>query len=94
MGNKKKSVDNNKKTRPNCYKCKYRGTVPGSAHSCCNYPRTVTGTFDFFNKKNIKIAQKLNIKGNSQGIRGGWFLWPVDFDPTWLENCDGFKIKE
>lgn len=32
-----------------------------------------------------------NVKGNSHGIRMGWFLWPVNFDPTWLESCDGFS---
>ena len=23
------------KVKPNCYKCKYRGDIPGDAHSCC-----------------------------------------------------------
>jgi len=23
-----------------------------------------------------------------------WFIWPVNFDPVWLENCDGFEPKE
>jgi hypothetical protein len=23
---------------PDCYKCEYRGDVPGSAHSCCDHP--------------------------------------------------------
>lgn len=30
-------------------------------------------------------------KGNSHGIRNGWFMWPLNFDPTWLESCDGFS---
>lgn len=24
--------------KPNCYNCKHRGEVPGSAHSSCEYP--------------------------------------------------------
>jgi hypothetical protein len=24
--------------KPNCYECKHRGEVPGSAHSSCNHP--------------------------------------------------------
>ena len=30
------------------------------------------------------------VTGNKHGIRNGWFLWPWNFDPIWLESCDGF----
>lgn len=30
------------------------------------------------------------VKGHPHGIRRGWFLWPVNFDPVWLLSCDGF----
>ena len=33
-------------------------------------------------------------KGNAHGIRHGWFRWPYNFDPLWLEACDGFEAKE
>ena len=78
----------------NCYKCKYRGNVPGDAHSCCQYPGNKTGMFDFFENENKKNAQKLNIKAELHGIRNGWFFWPINFDPAWLINCDGFTPKE
>lgn len=78
----------------NCYKCKYRGNVPGDAHSCCQYPGNKTGMFDFFENENKKNAQKLNIKAELHGIRNGWFFWPINFDPAWLINCDGFTTKE
>lgn len=77
----------------NCYKCEYRGSVPGDAHSCCRYPGNSTDMFDFFNTKNINNIKKLNIKANKHGVNKGWFMWPVNFDPVWLENCDGFKEK-
>lgn len=80
--------------KADCYKCIYRGTVPGDTHSCCKYPNTKTGLFDLFCKENTEIAIKLNIVGNSHGINNGWFMWPINFDPVWLENCDGFKEKE
>jgi hypothetical protein len=40
-------------------------------------------------------AQKLaTVKGNDIGIRGGWFAWPYNFDPVWLEECDCYeKVK-
>jgi len=31
------------------------------------------------------------VSGNPHGIRSGWFMWPLNFDPTWLESCDGFS---
>jgi hypothetical protein len=77
--------------KQNCYNCIHRGNVPGDAHSCCRYPGTSTGMFDLF--LNGDIRRKLNIKGNEHGIRCGWFMWPVNFDPVWLENCDGFEKK-
>lgn len=34
-----------------------------------------------------------NVTGHPHGIRSGWFLWPVNFDPVWLQACDGFSDK-
>lgn len=87
-------------TKPNCYNCRWRGEVPGDAHSCCRHPalgdkddnpfgalvQALAGDFH-------EAAKKLHIRGNPIGIRRGWFLWPANFDPTWLENCDGFESK-
>ena len=40
--------------------------------------------------KNLEAMIKLEIVGDPIGIRGGWFMWPANFDPTWLQNCNGF----
>lgn len=77
----------------NCYKCKHRGNVPGDAHSCCHYPGNETGIFDLFSTSNFENRIKLNITADLHGIRSGWFMWPVNFDPVWLRNCDGFDPK-
>lgn len=34
------------------------------------------------------------VEGDDYGIRSGWFMWPLNFDPTWLKSCDGFSDKE
>jgi hypothetical protein len=34
------------------------------------------------------------VTGSAHGIRNGWFCWPFNFDPTWLESCDGFEAKQ
>lgn len=80
--------------KANCYECKYRGSVPGSCHSSCNYPGTDTGILSFFASCNFALMDKLNIKAEPHGVKSGWFMWPVDFDPVWLRNCDGFILKE
>ncbi len=33
------------------------------------------------------------VVGAERGIANGWFVWPYNFDPTWLEACDGFKPR-
>jgi len=92
--------------KANCYECKYRGDVPGSAHSCCNHP-SLKAVRD---KPGMEVAAifasvgrlppffvdnpELNIKANPHGVKHGWFNFPFNFDPIWLENCDGFEKKE
>ena len=38
--------------------------------------------------------KQAKVVGNEHGKRSGWFFWPFNFDPTWLEECDGFGKKE
>ena len=81
------------------YKCKWRGTIPGSAHSRCKHPKVkvdenVFGAMmDMMAGKTQDAARELEIKGHPHGIRSGWFMWPANFDPVWLENCNGFEPK-
>ena len=85
--------------KPNCYECKYRGSIPGDAHSMCHHPlvKQSSNAFgalvDMMSGGSILARKQLNIHGNSHGIRKGWFYWPANFDPVWLENCDGFLLK-
>ena len=80
--------------KPNCYDCIYRGNVPGDTHSCCRYPGNDIGMISgLLNKKNTENAHKLNIKYNFHARVKGWFFWPINFDPVWLLNCDGFTPK-
>lgn len=88
------------RTKPNCYKCDYRGTVPGSAHSRCDHPlvgqdsNSFAALVDMFSGGNKEAADKLGIKANARGVRSGWFMWPANFDPVWLESCNGFTENE
>lgn len=92
-------------TKPNCYKCIHQGDVPGSAHSSCKHPKAGGGdplgmlmaTFASVGRVDpvgdADGAEKLDIKANPHGVRMGWFNWPYNFDPTWLEECSGFEAK-
>lgn len=85
--------------KPNCYECKHRGNFAGSAHSVCNHPtarlihdnplKALAGHLG--NVPASSDETGLNIEANYHGIRKGWFAWPFNFDPVWLENCDGFE---
>ena len=86
--------------KPNCYGCKWRGTIPGDAHSRCRHPEVkidsnpIGALVDMLGGKTKEAAEKLHIMGYAQGIQGGWFLWPANFDPVWLLTCTGFEAKE
>ena len=89
--------------KPDCYKCKYRGAVVGSAHSSCKHPKCETvdenplvGLLSILGSVRggvPPIGTGLKIKGSEHGIKKGWFNHPLNFDPVWLEECDGFEIK-
>lgn len=82
---------------PDCYKCKHRRDLIGDAHSWCTHPKTVqcdnqfTALIATMTNQNIRAARELNIEGHRHGIKNGWFIWPANFDPVWLLNCDGFE---
>ena len=88
--------------RPDCYKCKHRRDLPGSAHSKCVHPSIERVSNDpLMNVLGILASvgrelpfflgsKELNVKASPHGIRNGWFIFPLNFDPVWLLNCDGF----
>ena len=84
-----------------CYKCKYRGTVPGSCHSSCLHPKVknihsnpLAVLAGIMGGAIFDMDNTLNVKGKQRGIEKGWFAWPINFDPIWLQSCDGFTAKE
>ncbi len=86
--------------KPHCYECKWRGDVPGDAHSSCHHPAVQGGEggimgalVDMLSGKHDAAAATLNIQGDPHGVRMMWFLWPANFDPIWLRNCNGFESK-
>lgn len=86
--------------KPNCYECKWRRPIPGNAHSECRHPkindsdRILAPLLLAAGIQNAPTLKRLNVTGGETGIRGTWFMWPLNFDPTWLLTCDGFELKE
>ena len=72
----------------NCYQCKHRGNVPGSAHSSCQHPAVEDKKFELAVLFAVAPdAFSDTVIANRHGIDKGWFVWPLDFDPTWLGRC-------
>lgn len=80
-----------------CYNCKFRGNVSGSAHSCCNVIRgTVSDKEKGLELELLLASHQVEmtrggepiVKLNKHGIANGWANWPLDFDPTWVESCE------
>lgn len=89
--------------KPDCYKCQHRRDLAGSAHSQCAHP-----SFQGINAAlgilaTLRASQRVGpieekeggviVKGNPHGISNGWFMHPLNFDPVWLESCNGFEAK-
>ena len=85
-------------SKPNCYNCKFRGTVPGSAHSRCNVLSSTCSDepklFELeimLSTHSVQLTNKDTgeplVKFDDHGIRNGWASWPIDFDPVWIERC-------
>ena len=81
--------------RVNCYKCKYRGGLVGDAHSECRNP--LIGETDrlmsiLYVSTGLRsgVMKRLNISLDPHGVKNGWATWPINFDPVWIETCEGF----
>ena len=90
--------------KPDCYRCRWRRDVPGSAHSSCHHPANkklledpmmnILGIFASAGRLPPMQGKGLKVKGHPHGIRNGWFNYPWNFDPAWLLECDGFEPED
>jgi hypothetical protein len=39
------------------------------------------------------LEPKALISGNARAAQKGWFHWPWNFDPIWLEECNKYEEK-
>jgi len=86
----------------NCWNCKWHREIPGSAHIQCVHPK-VTEAVDMENPLirmisllggGAPVTTKLRVKLNPHGVQNGWCNFPVNFDPIWIEECEGFEEED
>ncbi len=82
-----------------CYTCVNRAEIPGSSHSHCNaYPVETSVLMSLIVIENDGKLEdhdnKVMLELDPHGMKMGWALWPINFDPVWVNICTFFKSKE
>jgi hypothetical protein len=89
-----------KKIYMDCYNCKFRGGVIGSAHSSCKViSETKTENSSLLelmlstHQVRMTDGDRDLVELNPHGISNGWANWPLDFDPVWVKSCKFYTLK-
>jgi len=82
----------------------YRQDLDGDCHSKCHHPSikdnvesSIGNLLQCFGKRagNIFISKNpINVKVNEHGLKNGWGNFPYNFDPIWIQSCDGYRESE
>jgi hypothetical protein len=78
--------------------------VPGSCHSSCNHPKVaddnpmakLMAIFASVGRIGPVVSPNvlnMKVKLNSHGVKNGWCNFPFDFDPVWVDECEGFEAR-
>lgn len=65
-------------------------------------PRVQTKCYECKHKENLSYTHHVacakpcaNVTGSPHGIRKGWFMYPLEFDPVWMTTqCSTFESAE
>ena len=82
-----------------CHQCIHSRPIPGDAHLSCAHPAVKGSPDEILSPMMIIVGQrslamtKLGVTVNQHGAANGWAMWPMNFDPVWIESCNGFKEK-
>jgi len=65
-----------------CFGCKKLEGLPGNAHSRCTAPTDEAAAMALWLQGHPAAP-----RANRHGVAQGWVLWPMNFDPIWIEEC-------
>ncbi len=89
-----------------CWTCKYKKEVPGNCHIGCGHMLASVDSMARLAKiMGVKETDELSctriilmlafLMGftlNEHGVKKGWCMWPILFDPVWLDgDCRGYE---
>lgn len=83
-----------------CNKCVFKMDNTGSHHVACTIPTLANiPEVGFLSEVMARAHQEhISIGGviviNGHGVRNGWAMYPLNFDPIWIEQCNFYKEKE
>lgn len=74
---------------PPCYSCRYQHAIPGDSHVGCALKGTPFNTYIEARMGRLEPPQR-----DPHGIAGGWCLWPINFDPIWIDHCNYQQVEQ
>lgn len=85
----------------NCGNCKYSQNIAGNTHISCRYPllsyseSTKISMLSMINPVmfNDVLSKTFGFTGNMHGIQSGWFMFPENFDPSWIEGSCNYHSE-
>jgi hypothetical protein len=89
--------DDMKNKKHNCYTCRFRGEVTGSAHSFCRALENIYGE-ELGEVYGLKYAlggeTPRGVALGLHGVANGWAIWPINFDPVWVKECGYYEEQK
>jgi hypothetical protein len=89
-----------------CYKCKFRGTLSTTHHSKCGVityeispeAKHLAETLEMSIAAGAhaivdKTTGEPLVRLNPHGVENGWAIWPLNFDPIWVDFCPFYSPK-
>lgn len=85
----------------NCYSCKFKRNIPGNNHISCAKAKNensaslmLVSILDRHKFQQI-LNQVYNFSVPDYAITSGWFQFPMNFDPSWIQGkCSQFEQIE
>jgi hypothetical protein len=41
--------------------------------------------------RDMHLSESMVVRCSVRGVQSGWCMYPLNFDPIWIEQCTGFE---